>query len=226
MLARSTSGGLTPYDWLLEAVPAGRVLDLACGSAPLWPQFVGGPWLGVDLSAAELGLARERGAGPLAVASSRALPLPAGSVDVVVVAMALMLMTPVAGTLREVARVLAPGGTLVAIVPASRPVRPRDVLVLAPLIRDLGGIPSYPGDRELADAGDLVAAAGLRLDSDERRRFDFRTGGGEGAGTWFDSLYLPGVDTRRRERARDRVTRRAPAALPIPIRRLVATLRS
>lgn len=225
LLLRSTAEGATPYDWLLEAVPQGRVLDLACGSAPLWPSLAGRSWVGIDLSDAELRLARTRGAGPLAVGSSATLPLADRSVDVVVVAMALMLMTPLAATLSDIARVLVPGGTLVATVPAARPLHLRDLLVLAPLIRDLGIAPGYPGDRELAHADALCGAAGLRLASDERRRFAFATGGAAGAGAWFDSLYLPGVDARRLGRARERVTQRAPATLPVPIRRLVATLR-
>ncbi|NUR05351.1 MAG: class I SAM-dependent methyltransferase, partial [Streptomyces sp.] len=66
VLSHAHHEGRTPYQWLLEAVPAhGSVLDLACGSAPLWPALRGRRCLGVDASAAELALARSRGAGPL-----------------------------------------------------------------------------------------------------------------------------------------------------------------
>ncbi len=59
VLRRSLGAGGDPYDWLACAVPQrARVLDLACGNGPLWPRLPGRAYVGVDVSAAELGLAR------------------------------------------------------------------------------------------------------------------------------------------------------------------------
>lgn len=91
----------TPYDWAAQALgtalagsssssPA-RVLDLACGGAPMSTRLAGHDYVGMDLSAAELGRARARGL-PVAVASAGRLPLPNACVDAVVISMALMLV--------------------------------------------------------------------------------------------------------------------------------------
>src|SRR5262245_22746545 len=62
VLTRAVEGG-DAYDWLAAAVPAGgQVLDVACGSAPLWPRLPGRTYLGVDTADAELTAARARGA--------------------------------------------------------------------------------------------------------------------------------------------------------------------
>ena len=52
-------------DWILGSdVGDGRVLEVGCGSAALADRLRG-RWVGIDRSAAELALARRRGAGPL-----------------------------------------------------------------------------------------------------------------------------------------------------------------
>jgi hypothetical protein len=77
VLNRACSSGGDACDWLAAAVPdGGRVLDLAGGSAPPHPRLPGRECTGVDLSAAELALARRHVAVRLAVcASASALPL-------------------------------------------------------------------------------------------------------------------------------------------------------
>ncbi len=76
-LAASIGGGDTPYQWLAEplADSNGPVLDLACGSAPTQPLLAASRWLGTDLSAGELALARTAGRGPLVRARADHLPL-------------------------------------------------------------------------------------------------------------------------------------------------------
>lgn len=114
------------YDWLAAALPAGarRGIDLACGDGPLLARLsVDHPateWLGVDLSAGELALARRRLglATPLLQARAQALPLATGGVDAVACHMALMLMDDADRVLAELRRVLAPAGVLVAVVGA------------------------------------------------------------------------------------------------------------
>ena len=147
-----TGGGavIDPYRWLAEAVPArGRMLDLGCGSAPLWKELTGRDYLGLDPSDAELAAARAAGAGPLLRASAAAIPLRGGSLDVVACSMSLMVFSPLPQALADVARVLRPGGRLVATAPAGGPLRGRDILVVAGLLAALGRTPGYPAGREL-----------------------------------------------------------------------------
>src|SRR5690349_5378934 len=118
VLRRARDAGTGPYDWLAEVVPPrGRVLDLGCGSAPLFPMLAGRSWIGLDTSGAELAAARAAGAGPLLRARASAIPLRDASVDVVVCSMSLMVTTPVAQVVAEIARVLRPGGLLAATIP-------------------------------------------------------------------------------------------------------------
>lgn len=225
VLRHSTGRDGDPYDWLLVAVPAsGRVLDLACGSAPLRHAFQGRPYLGVDLSSAELAQARRTGAGPLARASASALPLAPGSVDVVVCSMGLMVLTPLPEVLAEIGRVLAPGGVLVATVPDRRPLRWTDLAMVAGLLAALGAGLGYPGDRALRRLPDLLAQAGMRLDGDERRRYGYRLLTRADADLLAASLYLPGLPPSRRRRARGylRALRPLHAEAPMPIRRIIA----
>ncbi|MEO3784086.1 class I SAM-dependent methyltransferase [Actinocorallia sp. B10E7] len=225
VLRHSRSRGIDPYDWLLEAVPpTGRVLDLACGSAPLWPALRGRGYLGVDSSAGELVAARRTGAWPLVRADASALPLADGGFDVVVCSMALMLFEPLAPVLAEIARVLAPGGVLVATVPDRGPLKWRDLWVVAGLLGAVGAGLRYPGDEAVARLPELLAESGLRPDGDERRRFGYRPGSPDDAAALADSLYLPGLPPSRRRRVRHYLggLARVGAEVPIPIRRIIA----
>src|SRR6266704_793357 len=224
VLHRARTGGGDAYDWLAAATTEGRVvLDLACGSAPLLPVLAAGRYVGVDVSAAELALARRRGAGPLVRGSATALPLADGSVEVVACSMALQILTPLPTVLAEVARVLTPGGLLVATGPDRGPLRAGDVPILAALLATLGRGLGYPNDRLLRRLPDLLAAAGLRLVIDERRRFAYRLAAAADAEVFLASLYLPGLSTRRYRAARVllRTAARARLSLPVPVRRLV-----
>ncbi|TDE35701.1 class I SAM-dependent methyltransferase [Actinomadura sp. 6K520] len=217
--------GGNPYDWLLEAVPPGaRVLDLACGSAPLRHALHDRRYLGVDTSPAELAAAQRAGAAPLVRADASALPLAPGSVDVVICSMALMILTPLHRVLTEIARVLVPGGALVATVPDRRPLRPLDLAIAGGLLAALGGGLGYPNDRALRHLPDLLVQAGLRLDGDERRRYGYRLWSAADADRFALSLYLPGrpPSSRRRGRGYLRALSRLNAEAPVPIRRIVA----
>ena len=228
VLSRCTDAGVNPYDWLMEAAPAtGRVLDLACGSAPLWTRLSGRGYLGVDVSAAELAGAARRGAGPLARASATALPLRSASVDMVLCSMALMLPTPLPAALAQIARVLAPGGRLVATLPDMRPVRAADVPAVAGLVMALGRGLDYPNDAALHRLPSLLANANLRVVADERRRFAYRLAERGDADRFLASLYLPGLPRHRYRRtlAWLRALARVHATVPVPIRRVVAERR-
>ena len=220
--SHGTDGG-DPYGRLADAIPGrGRVLDLACGSAPLRCDLPGRTYLGVDASAAELAAARGRGAENLIRARALPLPLADGSVDAVACSMGLMLLTPLADTLDEIARVLAPSGVLAVTVPATGPLRPLDIVVVAGLLGVLGRRLRYPNDAELRDLSGYLARAGLLVTGDGRERYGYRPRGAADADTFVASLYLPG---RRRDGAARRYVRalsRAGVELPVPIRRVVA----
>ncbi|MGN6109267.1 MAG: class I SAM-dependent methyltransferase [Kofleriaceae bacterium] len=108
------------YHRLAELVPPGaRVLDLACGDGYLLELLAarGARPIGVDLSAAELAAARARSAAhPLVLARAQALPLATGAVDACVSHFAFMLMDDPEQVVRELARVIAPGGWFAAVL--------------------------------------------------------------------------------------------------------------
>jgi SAM-dependent methyltransferase len=225
VLRRARDAGTDPYDWLAEVVPPrGLVLDLGCGSAPLFRMLAGRTWIGLDTSGAELAAARAAGAGPLLRASAAAIPLRDASVDVVACSMSLMVTTPVAQVAAEIARVLRPGGLLAATIPASRPLRPADRVAVAGLIAALGRAPAYPAGRDTARIPALLAECGLRVTGDSRRRFGCRLLGPADAGQLLSSLYLPRTSAARRRIAlgyfRFLVLFRG--EMPVPLRRITA----
>jgi SAM-dependent methyltransferase len=118
--------GRTSYELLVEEIPPGdgHVVDLACGDGFLIetinrsaPQR---SVVGVDLNTAELRAARRRlgSAQGLLRAVADRLPLASSSVSVVTAHYSLMLLHPMDKVLAEISRVLRPGGSLVAVVPA------------------------------------------------------------------------------------------------------------
>ena len=214
--------GRTAYAWLAELVPpGGRVLDLACGSAPTGELLRTASYLGLDLSHAELRLGAARG---LRVARADAVRLPVAdaAVDVVVCSMALQLL-PLEPALAEVRRVLRPGGTFAATVPTSRPMPARDALRWGGVLVALRskGL-SYPNDDALVSPGEPFAAAGLRLQSDESRGFGLDVTSTAVADRLVDGLYLPDVPPSRVTAAREVVRGWVGRRTTVPVRRLVA----
>ena len=120
--------GRNSYDWLCDAAAPGEgasMLDLACGSGVLLElcrKRYGAEvsLTGLDMSAAELELAQARLADArvtLRNGLAQSLDFAAeGSFDAVLCHWALTLMDPLEPVLREVARVLKPGGVFAAIV--------------------------------------------------------------------------------------------------------------
>lgn len=225
ILRQALDGAADPYAWLAEAVPSqGRVLDLGCGSAPLARALTGRCYLGLDVSAAELSAARAAGAWPLLRARGSAIPLRGAAVDAVTCSMSLMIITPLPRVLAEITRVVRPGGVLVATVPATGPLRPRDRMVAAGLVAALGRAPGYPAGPDLPRLPALLTQAGLRIRADEQRRFGYRLRGPEDASRFLASLYLPGLPARRCRLAGAylRLLARARMEVPVPLRRVVA----
>jgi SAM-dependent methyltransferase len=101
----------------LLPAPGRRTLDLGAGEGRLSRALArtGHDVVGVEASPALVAAARE--ADPsieMHVADAAALPLPDGAVDLAVASMVLMNLDDLPGAMREVARVLAPGGRLCA----------------------------------------------------------------------------------------------------------------
>jgi SAM-dependent methyltransferase len=225
LLSHTTDGGIDPYRWVADRLDASdRVLDLACGSGPIAARHPG-PWVGMDISASELKRARARPparAAPLVLADGVALPFAPGSFDAVACSMALMLIQPVEAALAEIARVLVPGGRLVALLPSAGPLRAGDVLRYGQLMVALRRRLTYPNDEALADAAPLLAAAGLSLLADERRRFACHVADPHIAALCVTSLYLPGTPPERLARALAVARGWIGHTLGVPLRLLVA----
>ncbi len=214
----------TAYDWLAAAVPrpAGDVVDLACGSCPTQPRLDYRSYLGIDSSPAEVAAAGAAGRGPVRVGDVTDLQLPDATADTVIISMALMLL-PLQETLAEVARVLRPGGTLAAIVPATWPLRPPDLVPLGVLVVCLGGPGSMPHQLGSRRLGRATAAAGLSVRSLARERFPFPLATPADADLAVRALYTPGRSDRQRRRAAAALVRLPSSMqLPVPLLRLVA----
>ncbi len=96
-----------------------RVLDLATGSGDLAlalaRKLPGAEITGADFSEEMLAIARGKGLARTVVADAMQLPFGAGDFDCVTVAFGLRNMADWGGALREMARVLSPGGHLLVM---------------------------------------------------------------------------------------------------------------
>jgi len=227
--------GRSPYDWLLEATPAGGlVVDIGCGSAPVGRRLAPGtPYLGVDRSAGELGRAQADGltAGPagLVRADLGALPVCSGGAVAVVASMALMAVPRLDAVLAEVARVLRPGGTLVATVPVREPADgDGSIDCFREMLSVLGqdGL-AYPEPLDPSELHARFAGAGLDLVGDEPGRF-IRTVTGPDCEMVARSFYAVGAgadaEATAAARLRDRLVGDK-CDLGYPLRRLIARRR-
>ena len=110
--------------------PGERVLDVACGTgvvARLAAQRVGasGTVAGLDLNPGMLAVARSATPSGMTIhwheASAEKMPLPDASFDIVLSQMGLQFVPDKSAALREMHRILAPGGRLVLNVPGPTP---------------------------------------------------------------------------------------------------------
>jgi SAM-dependent methyltransferase len=123
-----TSEGLTSYETLAQALkflskdPSHlKVVDLACGEGYLLNALTNvKSVVGVDMSEDGLALARKNAGGRAGAdyicARAQDLPFGTASIDAVLCHMAFMLMTPVEPVVREISRVLKPGGIFSFVV--------------------------------------------------------------------------------------------------------------
>ena len=226
ILGASRSGGLDPYGWLLETVPAGaNLLDLACGSAPLLSAGWTGPWVGLDRSTAELELASGDGARRVVPGDADHLPFGDASFGVLACSMALMLLDPLHGCLAEASRVLAPGGVMVLLLPGGpHTLTATDLARWTRLLWRLRRLRlTYPNDGALAHLDRALAGSGLTITGDERRRFAYPITDARAARRFVNSLYLPLIAARRVDAAERLAGTWVGGAIGIPLRRVVLT---
>ena len=220
--ARSADGEDDPYQWLLDplggAVP---VLDVACGSAPLHGRSTPHGWIGVYQSPGELSRAAASGAGPLVRGDAAKLPFATGRFRALVCSMAIMLLQPFEAAVTELARVLAPGGVGVLLLPGRRPLSVSDLARYARLMVLLRRTHlAYPNDRDTARLPAVLTGAGLEVTSDERRRFAVRFDRRESVDLFVKSLYLPGVPAARVAAAVATLQGWKDSELGVPLRRI------
>lgn len=219
----------SPYAWLAEPLRDidGPMLDLACGSAPTRDHLPTARWVGLDFSAAELAAAREAGRGPLVRASADALPLRDRSLHAVCAAMCLPVVTPLDDVLAELKRVMRPGATLAALVPARLGLSPAGWLGWLTVMRALGirGQP-WPNPQARDGLARLLRAHGFEIVSDDRRVFRLDLAVPDSTDLLVDSLYLPDLVPQRVDDAKRALRHRAtsPQRLPLPLRRVVASM--
>lgn len=123
-------------DPMLATIPPGRALDVACGTGRVVGRLLalGHEVHGIDATDAMVDRARERHpAAQLDVGDWGALPFDDGAFDLVTSSLALCHAPDLAVPLREMARVLRPGGRLV-------------ISDMHPVATQLGGAAGFPGD--------------------------------------------------------------------------------
>ncbi|MGI8757181.1 MAG: class I SAM-dependent methyltransferase [Acidimicrobiales bacterium] len=225
VLMRCVADGRTPYSWLTDGVgSAATILDVACGSGPTMPTGAD-RWIGIDRSDAELRRARSSGKTAVILGDATRLPVPAASVDVVTCSMALMLVRPLDQSLTEISRVLRPGGRLLLLLPARRPLTVVDRLSYVRLFWAARSTTKFPPTELRRNAQRALGRHGLHVESDDTRRFAYRLDGVAAADRFVDSWYLPGVSAKRRAHGRARAARLAPIDIGVPFRRVVARKR-
>lgn len=123
-------GGLSRryWDWrddriLAELGPSGRVLDVGCGEGLLLEKarrrFPGRDIEGVDLDPLNVSICREHGL-PAREGGCDALPFPDGSFDACLFVEVIEHLPAPEAALREIGRVLRPGGRLLLVFPNDR----------------------------------------------------------------------------------------------------------
>lgn len=138
---------------LVRALPlseATRILDIGTGSGALVPDLrasaPNATLFGVDRAEGMLRVAQETCCLPLAVMDAQRLAVRTGSVDVAVLIFVLFMLPDPKGALREVLRILRPGGTVGIVTWGDSPEFPASVIWNEEL--DACGAANDPADTE------------------------------------------------------------------------------
>ncbi len=103
----------------LDLPPGARILDAGCGSGRNMVELARhGTVTGVELSQTSVDIARGRGAGEVIAGSVLDVPLPDASFQLAVTLDVIEHLEDDLGALRELRRLVAPGGALLVTVPA------------------------------------------------------------------------------------------------------------
>jgi len=157
---------------VVAVVPPGPVLDLGCGTAPLADYLDPrrNAWTGLERDPAmAAGAVRRRSRSPARAVLGDALRLPFrdGAFTSVVALGLFEYLSDPPTTLREAARVTAPGGAIVLTVPRRDSLYRRGLVAAAPLLKLAGRVDPFDlesGRRVTpADAARWGRAAGVRL---------------------------------------------------------------
>jgi SAM-dependent methyltransferase len=105
----------------LDLPPGARILDAGCGSGRNMVELARrGTVTGIELSETSVALARARGCGEVVEGSVLEMPFPDASFELAVSLDVVEHLEDDVGALRELRRVVVPGGTLLVTVPAYR----------------------------------------------------------------------------------------------------------
>ncbi|MVA76599.1 methyltransferase domain-containing protein [Auraticoccus sp. F435] len=230
VLERARSGDHNPYDWLARAVPpsAHRVLDLACGGGAMVRRLAspGRTVVGLDLSAEELDVARRRAPGSYVRADGVRLPFADGSLDAVTSVLGLLVVQPLDEAVREITRVLRPGGALAVIAPSIWLMSPKELADVTRLTRVLRTRPQFPNPVERTGVKALLALLRLHRVEDKREVYFYTVDDREDAERLVRALYLPRSPAERREIAVEhlvhRVAKQGQVRIAVGMRRVVA----
>lgn len=154
--------------------PDDGVLELGCGTGTTALQLAGGveSYLATDISAGMIAIAEEKlVTSPTAAlafrkATAEALASEAARFDAVLGFNYLHLVRDLAGTLRSIHALLAPGGLFISKTPCLGDMNPLIRLAL-PVMRAVGMAP-YAGVFRARELSELVAAAGFEILGTER----------------------------------------------------------
>lgn len=159
------------YERFAATIPAGRILDLACGDGHL-ARMVGA--IGVDISPEP---------GPHVRARAQQLPFRDGAFDAVACHLAFMLFDDIETVVAELARVLRPGGTFHALLGGGPTAHGDDAFHAFAALLPRGGM-AFGDARSKSEAGwrELFDARAWRRITFERWELDL--------GGTFDDVWL------------------------------------
>lgn len=223
-------GGQDPFQWVTDPLhdAQGPVLDVMCGTAGTRTAVVG-RWVGADVDTEQLADAAAVGRGPLVRANPSRLPIATRSVAGLLLVLCLPRLYSFDALFAELRRVLQPGGTLVAMVPAKPSASLAEVRAWRLLSKTLGQGDGWPSRSARDHLGWVLAAADFAVLGDDRATFWLPLSDGESAGAFVDGLlagplWPAGITPERASRAKQLLLRRTGPGrrMPLPLRRMVA----